>query len=76
MTGPHVRCIGVTMPDPGRGNVLRESSKAERPMVTAGIEGGRSAGVRVMGLGGVEHAEVQARAMGFPHPGRDGSQPA
>lgn len=38
---------GVVMSDPGGADGLREPGKAEWPMVTAGNEGGRSAGIGV-----------------------------
>lgn len=64
------------MSDPGSANGPREPGEAERPMITADVEGGWSAGVRVAGRGVVERAEAGGGSIGFPHPERDGSQQA
>lgn len=54
------------MSDLVRAEVPREPGEAKCPVVTAGVEGGRSAGAgaRVTGRGGVEHFEAGGGATG------------
>lgn len=71
-----VRGKGVAKADLGAADVPREPGKAKCPMVTAGVEGGRSAGTgaRATGRGGKTCSEAGGRATSSSRPGGDGSQ--